>query len=234
MATENVHKNHRSRVRKKFLLDGLDSFEKHEALEFLLFYCVPYKNTSELAHRLIDSFGSISAVFDAPYDALLSFGLTETQASMIKLIPEISRLYIDDKHNNGERVFDYDTAPKRILHKYIGRMEEHVLLLLLDAKGKEIFCGIVAKGSLNDTSLPIRKVVDFALRYNAKSAIIAHNHPSGVALPSKDDIQATANVKSALDLIGVKLLDHFIVADNDCVSLAQSRIAPALFDLYFD
>ena len=63
MATENVHKNHRSRVRKKFLLDGLDSFEKHEALEFLMFYCVPYKNTSELAHRLIDSFGSISAVW---------------------------------------------------------------------------------------------------------------------------------------------------------------------------
>lgn len=234
MATENVHKNHRSRVRKKFLLDGLDSFEKHEALEFLLFYCVPYKNTSELAHRLIDSFGSISAVFDAPYDALLSFGLTETQATMIKLIPEISRLYIDDKHNNGDRVFDYDDAPKKILRKYIGRMDEHVLLLLLDAKGKEIFCGIVAKGSLSDTSLPIRKIVDFALRYNAKSAIIAHNHPSGVALPSKDDMVATANVKSALDLIGVKLLDHFIVADNDCVSLAQSRIAPALFDLYLD
>ena len=234
MATENVHKNHRSRVRKKFLIDGLDSFEMHEALEFLLFYCVPYKNTSELAHRLIDTFGSLSAVFDAPYDALTEFGLTETQASMIKLIPEISRLYIDDKHNNSDKVFDYDSAPKKILGKYIGRMEEHVLLMLLDAKGKEVFCGIVAKGSLNDTSLPIRKIVDYALRFNAKSAIIAHNHPSGVALPSKDDIQATVNVKSALDLIGVKLLDHFIVADNDCVSLAQSRIAPALFDLYFD
>ncbi len=234
MATDNVHKNHRSRVRKKFLLDGLDSFEMHEALEFLLFYCVPYKNTSELAHRLIDTFGSLSAVFDAPYDALINFGLTETQASMIKLIPEISRLYIDDKHNNADKVFDYATAPKKILSKYIGRMDEQVLLLLLDAKGKEVFCGIVAKGSLNDTTLPIRRIVDYALRYNAKSAIIAHNHPSGVALPSKDDMEATANVKSALDLIGVRLLDHFIVADNDCVSLAQSRIAPALFDLYFD
>ena len=102
MAVENVHKNHRSRVRKKFLLEGLDVFETHEALEFLLFYCVPYKNTSELAHRLLDAFGSLSAVFDAPYDALLDFGLTETQASMIKLIPDISRLYMDDKYNNNE------------------------------------------------------------------------------------------------------------------------------------
>lgn len=234
MATENVHKNHRSRVRKKFLLNGLDSFETHEALEFLLFYCVPYKNTSELAHRLLDSFGSLSAVFDAPYDALVDFGLTETQASMLKLIPEISRLYIDDKHNNLDKVFDYNKAGEKILRKYIGREIEQVLLMLLDAKGKEVFCGIVSKGSINEANLPIRKIVDYALRFNAKSAIIAHNHPSGVALPSKDDIDTTANVKSALELIGVKLLDHFIVADNDCVSLAQSRIAPALFDLYFD
>lgn len=232
MATENVHKNHRQRVRKKFLQNGLDSFEIHEALEFLLFYCVPYKNTSILAHQLIDSFGSLSAVFDAPFDALTEFGLTETQASLIKLLPEMSRLYIDDKHNNTDKVFDYEKAGESVLRKFIGRENEHVLLLLLDAKGKEVFCGIVSKGSLNDTSLPIRKIVDFSLRFNAKSAIIAHNHPSGVALPSRDDIESTKNVKSALDLIGVRLLDHFIVADNDYVSLAQSRILPELFDIY--
>lgn len=234
MATENVHKNHRQRVRKKFLQNGLDSFEIHEALEFLLFYCVPYKNTSILAHQLIDSFGSLSAVFDAPFDALTGFGLTETQASLIKLLPEMSRLYIDDKHNNTDKVFDYERAGESILRKFIGRETEHVLLLLLDAKGKEVFCGIVSKGSLNDTSLPIRKIVDYSLRFNAKSVIIAHNHPSGVALPSRDDIESTKNVKSALDLIGVRLLDHFIIADNDYVSLAQSRILPGLFDIYYD
>ena len=71
MATENVHEGHRARVRKKFLLNGLDGFEPHEALEFLLFYCVHMKNTSELAHRLLNAFGSLSAVFDAPYDVSL-------------------------------------------------------------------------------------------------------------------------------------------------------------------
>ncbi|MBE6824036.1 MAG: DNA repair protein RadC [Ruminococcaceae bacterium] len=230
MATDNVHKDHRSRVRKKFLENGLDSFEMHEALEFLLFYCVPYKNTSVLAHRLIDAFGSLSAVFDAPYDALRNFGLTETQAAFLKAIPDFSRLYIDDKHNNTNKVVSYDTLADTILRKFIGRENENVLLMLLDAKGKEVFCGIVSKGSLSDTNLPIRKIVDFSLRYNAKSAIIAHNHPSGLALPSREDMEATANVKSALELIGVRLIDHFIVADNDCVSLAQSNIAPSLFD----
>ncbi len=234
MATDNVHKDHRSRVRKKFLNNGLDNFEIHEALEFLLFYCVPYKNTSELSHRLIDAFGSLSAVFDAPYDALRSFGLTETQATFLKAIPEFARLYIDDKHNNSGKVVNYDTLADSILRKFIGRENENVLLLLLDAKGKEVFCGIVSKGSLNDTNLPIRKIVDFSLRFNAKSAVIAHNHPSGVALPSREDLEATVNIKSALDLIGVRLIDHFIVADNDCVSLSQSKIAPALFEYNID
>lgn len=230
MANNNVHQGHRERVRNKFLQNGLDNFEKHEILEFLLFYCVPMKNTSVLAHKLIDSFGSLSAVFDAPFDALVDFGLTQTQATFLKLIPDISRVYIDDKHNSADKVVDYITLGDRILHKFIGRETEQVLLMLLDAKGKEVFCGIVSKGSINNTDIPVRKIVDFALRYNAKSAVIAHNHPSGIALPSVDDLQATSNVNSALKLIGVRLLDHYIVADNDCVSLAQSNVMPEIFD----
>ncbi len=230
MAADNVHEGHRARVRKKFLLNGLDGFETHEALEFLLFYCVHMKNTSELAHRLLDAFGSLSAVFDAPFDALCEFGMSETQATFLKLIPEITRLYVDDKHNNIDKKFDQQVIADSILRKFIGRENENVLLLLLDAKGKQLFCGIVAKGSLNNTNLPVRKIVDYSLRFNAKSAIIAHNHPSGVALPSKEDLEATLNVKNALSLIGVSLLDHYIVADNDCVSLAQSRISQTLFE----
>ena len=229
MSKDNVHSGHRSRVRKKFLDNGIDSFETHEVLELLLFYAVPMKNTSILAHKLLDSFGSISAIFDSPFDALVEAGLTESQAVMLKLMPDITRLYIDDKHNNKSKVVDIDNLPDAIIRKFIGRENENVLALLIDAKGKEVFCGIVSKGSLNDTSLPIRKIVDFSLRYNAKSVIVAHNHPSGVALPLKDDLDATVNLKNALDLIGVRLLDHYIVADNDCVSLAQSKILPTVF-----
>ncbi|MBQ7133709.1 MAG: RadC family protein [Ruminococcus sp.] len=232
MAADNLHEGHRARVRKKFQLNGLDSFETHEALEFLLFYCVHMKNTSELAHRLLNAFGSISSVLDAPLDALLDFGLTETQATLLKLIPELSRLYIDDKHNNSDKVVNYETLGNSIIRKFIGRENENVLLMLLDSKCKEVFCGIVAKGSLSSTELPVRKIVDYALRYNAKSAIIAHNHPSGFALPSKGDIEATINIKNALSLIGVALLDHYIVADNDCISLAQTNAIPGLFQFY--
>lgn len=229
MAKDNVHSGHRARLRKKYLDNGLDGFETHEALELLLFYAVPMKNTSVLAHQLLDAFGSLSAVFDAPYDALIDFGLTESQAVMIKLMPDFSRIYIDDKHNDGSKVVDYDNVGYKIIKKFIGRDNENVLLMLLDAKGKEVFCGIVSKGTLNDTSMPIRKIVDLSLRYNAKSAIIAHNHPSGIALPSSNDLATTENISNALNLIGVKLVDHYIVADNDCVSLRQSDVMPHIF-----
>ncbi len=222
MKKDNVHAGHRDRMRRRFLDNGIDGFKTHEVLEMLLYYAVPMKNTSELAHRLLNAFGSVSAVFDASVDALMDFGLTQTQACLIKLIPDVSRLYIDDKHNNSNKVIDYANLAPYMISKFIGRESECVILLLLDAKGKEVFCGVISKGSLNDSSVPIRKIVDFSLRYNAKSAVLAHNHPSGIALPSKDDIETTANVIKALRLIGVNLIDHFIVADNDCVSLAQS------------
>ena len=98
-----------------------------------------------------------------------------------------------------------------------------MLLLLMDAKFKEVYCGMVSVGSISSTDIPIRKIVDLAMRYNARSAVIAHNHPSGFAKPSSDDIKSTINIGNALGLIGVYLLDHFIVADGDCVSLRQSN-----------
>lgn len=223
------HKGHRQRMKKRYLLDGIDNFEQHEILEMLLFYCVPMKNTSDLAHRVISEFGSISAFFDAPIDALIEFGLSENQATFFKLMPDIARVYIDDKHNNNDKIIDSENIATHILDKFIGRENENVLTLLLDSKGKELFCGIVSKGSISTTEIPIRKIVDLALRYHAKSVVVAHNHPSGVCLPSNEDLVATVNIKNALSLIGVNLIDHFIVADNDCISLAQSAIGDRIF-----
>ncbi len=230
MAKENVHSGHRARVRKRYLSSGIDSFEMHELLELLLFYAIPMKNTSVLAHTLLDDFGSLSAIFDAPVDVLVNSGLTESQAVLLKLMPDISRIYLDDKHNDSNKVISSETVADKILRKFVGRENENILLLLLDAKGKEIFCGMVSNGTISDTTMPIRKIVDITLRYNAKAAIIAHNHPSGIALPSRDDLDATTNLKKALDLIGVRLLDHYIVADNDCVSIAQSSVLPTFFE----
>lgn len=226
-----VHSGHRERMRNKYFLNGKDVFEMHEMLEMLLYYAVQRKNTCDLAHLLLNEFGSLSAVLDAPVDVLTNFGLTEHQVMLLKLIPDFAELYINDKHNNSDKIINDQTLGEYIKRKYISREKEEVLLLLADAKFKEIFCGFVAKGSINQSPISIRNIVDLAMRYNASAAIIAHNHPSGVAMPSDGDIIATRNIKYALQLVGVKLLDHFVVADNDCVSIAQSRLAPDIFEV---
>lgn len=229
MPEDNVHKGHRQRMKKKFLLNGMDAFEEHEALEMLLYYAVPRCDTNPLAHRLLDRFGSLSAIFDATVDMLTDAGLSESTAALIKLIPEFSRLYLEDKHNNKNKIVDFDNLPDYFVNKFIGRVEETTMLLLADAKGKEIFCGVIAKGSINSTDVPIRKVVDLSLRYNAKTAVIAHNHPSGVAIPSMGDLDTTKNLYDALSHINVLLADHIIVADGESISLAQSQMGEGIF-----
>ena len=97
-----------------------------------------------------------------------------------------------------------------------------MLLLLTDAKGREVFCGFISEGDFDAANYSIRSIVRLAINYGAFLAFVAHNHPSGVALPSGEDIRSTLKLRNALSLVGVRLADHYIVGDNECVSLAES------------
>ena len=219
-----VHKGHRKTLKKKFIENGLDVFEPHEALELYLYYAIPRKDTNPLAHRLLDRFVTLAGVCDARiYDLAEEFGLTENTAVLLKLLPEMARLYNESKLSN-DNVIDLDTIGDLIKSKFIGRTEEVVVLLLGDAKGKIIFFDVVAKGSVNSSDMPIRKIVDLSIRHNARLAFIAHNHPSGNALPSKNDLATTDALKATLNTVGVRLFDHFIVTDDDYVSLRESEL----------
>lgn len=226
---DNPHSGHRNRLRKKFIDNGLDGMESHEALELMLYYAIPRKDTNPVAHMLIDSFGSISAVFDAPIDKLKEAGLSENCAIYIKLIPEICRVYMEDKHNNKDKIIDIDNIGEKIKHKFVGREYEAVVLLLLDSKYKEVFCGVVSKGSVSACEVYVRKIIEMAVLYNAKFAVLSHNHPSGLALSSNDDIKTTEKVYRALRLIDVVLIDHIIVADDDYVSLKDSGFMDEMY-----
>lgn len=231
MASSNGHEHtgHRKRLKKKFIENGLDIFEPHEALEMYLFYAIPRKDTNPLAHRLLDRYLTIGGVCDAPIDELQrEFGLSESAAVFLKMLPEMSRLYTESKLSD-EYVIDYETLGDVFKTKFIGRTNEAVALMLGDAKGKMIYFDIISKGSINSSSMPIRKIVDLSLRHNAKTAFIAHNHPSGSALPSKADIESTQMIFETLSTVSVELVDHFIVTDDDYVSLRQSGMAGSLF-----
>ena len=219
------HSGHRNRLRAKYLAQGIETLATHEVLELLLFYAMPYRNTNDIAKNLIDRFGSLSSVFDAPFDLLVEAGLTENQATFLKLIPDTTRLYMLDRHENASKIVDIYSLAETLPRSFIGKEDtEHVMLLLLDSKGKEVFFGEISHGDFNLANISIRRIIRLALSYNAAGAILAHNHPSGFAEPSKADYKATEEVRDALRVVGVELLDHFIVADNDCVSMAMSGL----------
>lgn len=217
------HSGHRARMREKYLKSGLDVFAPHEILELMLYYAIPYKNTNDIAKNLISRFGSLDGVLDAPVDSLVEAGLTENQAIYLKLFPDITRIYYRAKYDSDDGPIDFDNLPDYISRRFIGlTSQERVLLILLDVKGKEVFSGFINEGNFEATRLSVRSIVRLAMNYGAVTAILAHNHPSGVALPSKDDINTTIYLREALSLVDVNLIDHFIVANEECVSLAQS------------
>ena len=210
-----MHKDHRKHTKDRFLSEGLDSFEPHNVLELLLFYSIPQKDTNETAHMLINRFGSLSAVFDAPYDDLLTVpGISEHSATLIKLIPAISRRYAMEKNSKVTKLSSIEDIGKYLVARYLGVTEETVLLLLLDNKFGLIDCVKVHEGSVNSSAIPMRKLIETALFKRASMVVLAHNHPSGVALPSSDDLFTTQQVKRAFDLVEIGMLAHIIVAGD--------------------
>lgn len=218
-----MHEGHRSRMKNKYLLDGMDKFLEHEILELALYYAIPRKNTNEIAHRLIKKFGSIAGVFDAPLNLLKEVpGIGESAAIFIKFIPDLTRAYINSKAKSSKKIYSIKEACDKLSVHFIGRTEEVVALMLLDSKYKIIYCGVINKGTVNAVDLYARKIIELVTMYNASGGIIAHNHPSGLALPSREDLISTQKLDSIFKNMGVKLIDHLIVADGDYVSLMSS------------
>ena len=219
-----LHDGHRQRLIQRFLEEDLDNFEPHNVLELLLFYAIPRKDTNELAHVLIDTFGSLKGVFDAPYEELVKVnGIGPNAAALLKLVPSLTRTY----YSSDARGMILDTSEKSgeyFLPYYIGQTEEVVRLACLDAGGKVISNQILHRGSANAAEVNIRKIVNIALRNNAMGVILAHNHPGGMPLPSEEDVATTKSIREALIPMGILLMDHIIVAGQDYVSMARSGI----------
>lgn len=233
--TNSMHNGHRERVKELFLKTGLDSFSPHAVLEMLLYYAIPQKDTNPIAHELIRRFGSLSGVFDAPMEELLKVnGVGKSAAILLKMVPQLSRAYEENLDRGKKTICDYDEAGKLLVKKFIGRQNEVVMLMLLDSRERILYCDIVSEGNVTAANIYIKTVVRLAVRYDAVYAILAHNHPSGECLPSKQDLDTTRWVFRALETVDVRLIDHIVVGGNDYVSLANSKIMPELFNPELD
>lgn len=218
-----LHSGHRDRIRERFLKEGLDSFSDVQVLEFLLFYCIARADTNPLAHALLERFGSLSQVMEAPVTELMKVkGVGANTAIFLKLIPQAGRFYQTDRNSNVRVLSTLESCAEYLLPYFIGKHVETVYLLCLDAKCKLLGCFKITEGNVNSAGISVRKVVEQALAANASTVVLAHNHPGGVAVPSREDIQTTMQLASALQAVDVQLADHVVVADDDYVSMVQS------------
>ena len=220
-----VHEGHRRRVRQRYLEEGLDGFKEHEALEMLLFYCLARKDTNDLAHRLLEEFGSLPAVMCAtPAQLSAVSGIGENAAVFLSFINDFNRfVQVRTIEDDCKSLKTLEECGAYLHPKFFGRRNEVVYLLCLDSKCKILGCKMLGEGSVNSAAVPIRRIVEHALNMNASTVVLAHNHPSGVALPSTDDLNTTRILANALQVVDVLLADHIIYSNDEFVSLSMSR-----------
>lgn len=224
MVEKNMHNGHRRRLKDRFMKEGLSGFNEINALELLLFYCVPRRDTNDLAHRLLDHFGSLDKVIDATPEQLEQVeGIGPQISTFIHLLPDLARYYYNIKKKRKDTIMtNVNDCGEYMLPMFMNQRNEVVYLLCMDAKRKVLSCDFIGEGSVNSANVPVRRIVEMALNAGASVVVIGHNHPSGLALPSGEDVQTTKLLSRALRTVDVILFDHLVFADNEFVSLAQS------------
>ncbi len=220
----NLHADHRKRMKARFLAHGLASFDAHEILEMLLYYALPRRDTNGIGHELIRKFGSLSSVFDAPVEELCTVdGVSEHSAILIKMIPQLAREYMNDLDSDKETFCDYDKAGSFFASKFIGSVTEEVYIALFDNGMHLIDCKKGNVGEVNSSSVSIRNLVSYALGKNASFVMLAHNHPGGTVIPSGDDLNVTKACETALNMVDVKLAEHYVVSGSRYMGIVRMR-----------
>ncbi len=230
MEKKNIHKDHRQRVRNRYLQEGIKSMADHNILEFLLFFGIPYKDTNDIAHELIERFGNLNGVFDAPLEDLMKVnGIGENTATLIHLTRDIALKYNEEKSMKKMTVGLENRISDFLKLKYAGETREMVYLLCINSQGKLQRCVKVCDGSPDSANIDNRMIVESVIRFDAANVILAHNHPQGFAVPSVADVKATRAMIPVLKAIGVNLADHVIVSPEDTFSMAESKKYGDLF-----
>jgi len=220
-----VHSGHRQRLKDAALANGLQGMSSYQVLELLLFYAVPYRDTNELAHRLIDHFGSLSAVWDADYQSLLAVeGVGPHAAALLALMPALFRRYSEDGVGEKCPLLDAKQARRFVRGLFIGKTCEEFYLICLNLHYRLIKAELLHRGSLAEVAVYPRLVVEKALLHKASFVILAHNHPGGATRPSADDLLLTRRIAALLTALSIGVLDHLVVCGDDCISFREKGL----------
>lgn len=225
MAKEKNYIEHRKRIRQGFLNHGFNSnTDPYLVLEMLLFYSIPRADTKPIAKRLMDHFKTLNAVFSASIEQLCEFeGVGINTAIYLKLIADTLNICNSEKNNLIRDFSSTDDIGTFLLKEYSFLSLEKFSVLCLDTMGRKLSFDFVSEGDTHSVGVSARDIVELVIKHKATSIVLCHNHPSGIALPSPVDAKITQIIVDTLRPIGVRVFDHIIIANNDYVSMAQSR-----------
>lgn len=219
---DNIHKGHRQKIRNQFYEAGLGHMPDHVVLEFLLYFGIPYKDTNEIAHNLINTFGSFDAVFRADVNDLKGVkGMTENAACLIKLLLPLYNRYTQCQTSKKPSLMSAKEIADFMRPRYEGTYNEKVFLLCFDSDHCLISTRLLATGDVSQAHFSFRDIADIVLETKTRNVVLVHNHPYAISMPSKEDIEVTKKLKDFLSYLKVELDDHIIIADTGFSSLAS-------------
>ena len=211
-----------ARPREKLLSRGAAALSDAELLALLLRSGIQGKNVLQLAQELVDRFGGVAGLLHTPAEALKTVkGLGPAKRAELVAVPELARRALAQQLTQ-KPLFNTPQAVRDYLQLQLGGLHHEVFaVLFLDSQHRLIALEEMFRGTLTQTSVYPREVVKQALTLNASSVVLAHNHPSGTAQPSRADEALTHTLKAALALVDVRVLDHFVVTASQAVSMAE-------------
>ena len=230
--TKNNAKGHRERVRKKFLENGFNGLEDYEVLELLLFYVIPRKDTKAIAKELIKKFKTLANVLKADTLELKTInGLGDVAITFLKMIGALpARIYKDELKNqklikdDKNKINDKEVLLSFLRNKIGYEDVEKFYVIYLSSSNEVIAFEESSSGTLDRSSIYPREIYKRVIMENAKSIIIAHNHPSGNTCPSKCDIDITNEIAKGLKNFGALLLEHIIITRDSYFSFLEEGL----------
>ena len=230
--TKNNAKGHRERVRKKFLENGFNGLEDYEVLELLLFYVIPRQDTKAIAKELIKRFKTLANVLKADTLELKNIdGLGPISITFLKMIGDLpARIYKDELKNqklikdDKNKITDKEVLLSFLRNKIGYEDVEKFYVIYLSSSNEVIAFEESSSGTLDRSSIYPREIYKRVIMENAKSIIIAHNHPSGNTCPSKCDIDITNEIAKGLKNFGALLLEHIIITRDSYFSFLEEGL----------
>lgn len=228
---ENIHKGHRQRMMKKFLEYGIGCFEEHEVLEILLYSCYTRRNTNDIAHELINTFGSLRGVLNADHSELCRVpNVGHNAAATICFLRQLSQMIADNDMRGT--VLKNSEDMRQFCYKLLGGCNVEVAhALFLDEAYAFVDDVVISRGSHNMVGFDLKRIVSKAMELQCTKVILAHNHPQGISIASAADVASTRRVANALNNLGIDLLDHIILNEEGAYSMRTARLLQDIWEV---